>query len=198
MRIRLAKQTTVIRYLQAVLPDMFQKMQPEGLRDAIAAGNVQQVRDATTVDRPVDGFACGKERPDLFVDIGPFVLVVEVDERAHAAYDSVCEQVRMINITGSCGGRPVLFIRYNPDAFQPGQGFAARKYTPRARLEDLARQVKRALSGEFTARMLNANDGEPDHEDAYREHAVAFTMHLFYDGDVGKREIERLVVQRVE
>lgn len=60
---------------------------------------------------------CGKERPDFVFEYADHVVIVEVDEFAHASYPCECEQMRMVNITQAFGGTPVLWIRYNPDQF---------------------------------------------------------------------------------
>ena len=54
-------------------------------------------------------------RPDFWLELVSHILIIEVDEFAHSSRDRDCEIVRMINIAMSCGGKPVTFIRYNPD-----------------------------------------------------------------------------------
>ncbi len=59
-------------------------------------------------DKPVkDGRS--KRRPDLFLDMGSHVLIVEVDEDQHKTYDCICEGQRLVEISkdvshrSSCG-----------------------------------------------------------------------------------------------
>jgi hypothetical protein len=60
---------------------------------------------------------CSKRRPDLLVDFGSFLIVIEVDETQHDTYDLVCENKRMMQISQDVGHRPIVFIRFNPDAY---------------------------------------------------------------------------------
>ncbi len=55
-------------------------------------------------------------RPDFWLELSSHIVVIEVDEFSHSSYQDDCEIVRMINISMSCEGKPVVFIRYNPDA----------------------------------------------------------------------------------
>ena len=67
-------------------------------------------------DRKVaDG--CSSRRPDLLVDMGSHVLVLEVDEEAHAGYDCSCENKRIMQISMDVGHRPLVFLRFNPDGY---------------------------------------------------------------------------------
>ena len=82
--------------------------------------------------------ACSKKRPDMFIDFGNFILVVEVDENQHKQYDSSCERRRIMEIQASFGEgtvsedgpdkfknvthRPMVFIRFNPDHYRDENG----------------------------------------------------------------------------
>lgn len=46
-------------------------------------------------------------------------MYVEVDEGQHRAYGA--EAARMAEI-GAAGGRPAVFVRYNPDGYRPAAG----------------------------------------------------------------------------
>ena len=63
---------------------------------------------------------CSKRRPDMFLDLAIFVIVIEIDENQHTDYDSNCETKRMMEISQDVGGRPVVFIRFNPDDYKIG------------------------------------------------------------------------------
>ena len=58
---------------------------------------------------------CSKRRPDIYFDLPTHAVVVEVDENQHIKYDDKCECARINEIVNGIGGRPVIFIRYNPD-----------------------------------------------------------------------------------
>ena len=49
--------------------------------------------------------------------MGPYVLIVEVDENQHTDYDCSCENKRLMEISRDIGHRPLIFIRFNPDAY---------------------------------------------------------------------------------
>ena len=78
------------------------------------------------------GAECGGYRPDIYIDCGTFILVIEIDEHQHrpryisrivngvvtpmvvGSYSTECENVRMMSIV-SKEQMPVYFIRINPD-----------------------------------------------------------------------------------
>lgn len=70
-----------------------------------------------SVDRMIDGGACGRERPDFYIDCGTHVLIIEVDEHQHSGRACECEQARMVNISQS-NGMPTIFLRWNPDKYK--------------------------------------------------------------------------------
>ena len=72
-------------------------------------------------DNRVEG-GCSGRRPDLLVDFGPYVLIIEVDEHKHNTYDRICENKRVMEISRDLGHRPVVFIRFNPDAYTDQNG----------------------------------------------------------------------------
>lgn len=58
---------------------------------------------------------CSKRRPDVFFDLDTHVIIVEIDEHQHRTYENSCECARINEIVNGIGGRPIIFIRYNPD-----------------------------------------------------------------------------------
>jgi hypothetical protein len=60
---------------------------------------------------------CSRRRPDLFLDLGSHVLVIEIDENQHTDYDCSCENKRLMEISRDIGHRPLIFIRFNPDEY---------------------------------------------------------------------------------
>jgi len=73
--------------------------------------NVTWVADKRVMD------GCSKRRPDLFVDLGYQIIVIEVDENQHTQYDSTCENKRIMELSQDVGHRPIIFIRFNPDQY---------------------------------------------------------------------------------
>ena len=78
------------------------------------------------------GATCGGYRPDIYIDCGSFILIIEIDEHQHrpryisrvvdgvvtstvvGSYSPQCETVRMLSIV-QAEQMPVYFVRYNPD-----------------------------------------------------------------------------------
>jgi hypothetical protein len=60
---------------------------------------------------------CSKRRPDLLLDLGYQVVIVEIDENQHNNYDCICENKRLMEISKDIGHRPLIFIRFNPDSY---------------------------------------------------------------------------------
>ncbi len=78
---------------------------------------LQKFPDFTWInDKKIDG-GCSKRRPDLFLDIGSHIIIVEIDENAHTNYDCSCENKRLMEISQDLRHRPIVFIRFNPDAY---------------------------------------------------------------------------------
>jgi hypothetical protein len=60
---------------------------------------------------------CSSRRPDLLVDLGTHILIMEVDENKHTDYDCSCENKRLMELSKDVGHRPIVFIRFNPDSY---------------------------------------------------------------------------------
>ena len=65
---------------------------------------------------------CSLRRPDLFLDMGSHIIIVEVDENQHSDYDCSCEHKRLMEISQDAGHRPIVFIRFNPDSYTNTDG----------------------------------------------------------------------------
>jgi hypothetical protein len=65
---------------------------------------------------------CSRRRPDLLLDIGSHIIIVEVDENKHTNYDCSCENKRLIKLSQDLQHRPIVFIRYNPDDYTNQEG----------------------------------------------------------------------------
>jgi len=84
--------------------------------------------DLFSEDKVVD-IDCSRRRPDFVYHLGTHVLIIEVDEGQHKSYACTAygddktgrvkgENIRMFQIAQSFDGLPVLFLRYNPDAYK--------------------------------------------------------------------------------
>jgi hypothetical protein len=60
---------------------------------------------------------CSKKRPDIQIDLGYQVIIVEIDENQHKSYDCSCENKRLMEISQDYNHRPIIFIRFNPDEY---------------------------------------------------------------------------------
>ena len=60
---------------------------------------------------------CSRRRPDLLCDFVDQVLIVEVDENQHTYYDCSCENKRLMKLSRDVDHRPVVFVRFNLDAY---------------------------------------------------------------------------------
>ena len=68
-------------------------------------------------DKKVNG-GCSKRRPDLLLDLGYQIVIIEVDENQHIDYDCSCQNKRIMELSQDLGHRPIVFIRFNPDGYQ--------------------------------------------------------------------------------
>ena len=60
---------------------------------------------------------CSLKRPDLLLDLGYQVIIIEVDENQHKKYDCSCQNKRIMELSQDVGHRPIIFIRFNPDDY---------------------------------------------------------------------------------
>lgn len=58
---------------------------------------------------------CSNRRPDLVVDFGFNILIIEIDENQHKNYN--CENKRTMQISQDFNHRPIVLIRFNPDNY---------------------------------------------------------------------------------
>ena len=67
-------------------------------------------------DKRIEG-GCSKRRPDIMIDVGFQIIIVEIDENQHNDYDCSCENKRLMELSQDVGFRPIVFIRFNPDGY---------------------------------------------------------------------------------
>ena len=92
------KELTTVDYIKEIYPDF----------DWVADKRVQ------------DG--CSRRRPDLLLDLGSHIIIMEVDENKHTGYDCSCENKRLMQLSQDLHHRPIVFIRFNPDAYEGADG----------------------------------------------------------------------------
>lgn len=59
--------------------------------------------------------ACSQRTPDLLLDLGYMVLIIEIDEYQHRSYAD--EEERQLELSKDLGFRPIVFLRFNPDSY---------------------------------------------------------------------------------
>jgi hypothetical protein len=67
-------------------------------------------------DKRVEG-GCSNRRPDVLLDMGEYLIIIEIDENQHQKYDCTCENKRLMELFQDCGSRPMTMIRFNPDQY---------------------------------------------------------------------------------
>jgi hypothetical protein len=67
---------------------------------------------------------CSRRRPDLLLDMGSHIIIVEVDENKHTDYDCSCEHKRLMELSQDLQHRPIIFIRFNPDSYTNQEGIS--------------------------------------------------------------------------
>jgi len=65
---------------------------------------------------------CSLRRPDLLLDMGTHIIIIEIDENKHSGYDCSCENKRLMEISQDLHHRSIVFIRFNPDSYKDQEG----------------------------------------------------------------------------
>jgi len=73
--------------------------------------------DKTWIVDKIISDGCSKRRPDLLIDLGYQIIIIEVDENQHIKYDCSCENKRLMEISKDVGHKNIIFIRFNPDDY---------------------------------------------------------------------------------
>jgi hypothetical protein len=76
---------------------------------------------AWITDKSIQG-GCSKKRPDLLLDLGYHIVIVEIDENQHKSYECSCDNKRIMELSQDVGHRPIVFIRFNPDDYVDQDG----------------------------------------------------------------------------
>jgi len=94
-------------------------------------------------DKIVKG-GCSKSRPDFIICTSWGAIVLEVDEFQHNRknYTCECEVTRMKKIYFDIGVENLLFIRYNPDNYEPSYG---KVFSENKRFEYLVKKLKKYI-----------------------------------------------------
>ena len=76
-----------------------------------------KIKDITCVCDKIIKDGCSKRRPDLLIDLGYQIIIIEIDENQHNGYDCSCENKRIMELSQDLQHRPIIFIRFNPDEY---------------------------------------------------------------------------------
>ena len=79
----------------------------------------------------LDSKIYGQSRPDFLWRMSSHIVILEVDEKQHKAYDPDCERKRELDLLNSAKGIPLYLVRYNPDAFSTGKKTSATPFCRR-------------------------------------------------------------------
>lgn len=58
-----------------------------------------------------------KRRPDIFLTLDNYNIIIEVDENQHGGYDCSCENKRLMQLSQDFNHKSMIFIRFNPDDY---------------------------------------------------------------------------------
>ena len=72
-------------------------------------------------DRRIHGGVFNR-RPDIFLDLGKHIIIIEVDENKHSSYNCACEKNRINEIIFNVDYKPITLIRFNPDKYTDFNG----------------------------------------------------------------------------
>lgn len=67
---------------------------------------------------------CHRRKPDIFLECLTHTIIIEIDEDQHRTYgqDTHCEIVRINELFTGFADRPMILIRFNPDAYYDKNG----------------------------------------------------------------------------
>lgn len=74
-----------------------------------------------TINQRIPG-GTSRKIPDIFIDRISHVIIVELDEHQHVNYPIEKELRRINELSGDVRGRPIVFLRINPDDFVDAKG----------------------------------------------------------------------------
>ena len=96
-------------------PDKF-NVEQKTKEQLIASSIIKKFNNVTWIlNKQVE---CGnsKKRPDMMLDLGNQVILIEIDENEHTNYS--CENKRLCELFLDCASRPFVCIRFNPDSYK--------------------------------------------------------------------------------
>ena len=120
---------------------------------------------------------CSARRPDVHIDLGYQVIIVEVDENQHETFDCSCENKRIMQLSQDVGHRKIVFIRFNPDEYIEN-GVKVDSCFVRTKLGFLV--IPKSKQSEWENR-LNVLHDTIKYWMKYKTNKTVEIVHLFYD-----------------
>ena len=122
---------------------------------------------------------CSLKRPDLLLDMGSHIIIIEIDENSHTDYDNSCENKRIMTLSQDVGHRPIVFIRFNPDDYINEDGLKIKSCWKNNKANGLISLDKNKLI-EWNERINILLDKIKYYIDNPTNKTIEL-MHLFYD-----------------
>jgi len=128
-----------------------------------------------------NGFS--KHRPDMLGDFNEYIIIIEIDEHKHQSYDNISEKKRLMKISEDLNHRPIVFIRFNPDAYKLNGKTISSCWGYN---DNYIMVVKADKLDEWNKR-LNTLKDEIFYWSTHKPEQMIHIVHLFYD-DVDEKE----------
>ncbi len=122
---------------------------------------------------------CSLRRPDLFLDLGYQIIIIEIDENQHETYDCSCENKRMMILSQDVNHRPIIFIRFNPDSYTKNDNTDVTSCWKINGHTGLC-QIKKSKEKEWTSR-LDTLKKQVDYWINNQTEKTLEVIHLYYD-----------------
>jgi hypothetical protein len=145
---------------------------------------------------------CSKRRPDLLLDLGDQIIIIEIDENQHNEYDCMCEgnrrprsgskvadlesvtlvkdseNKRLMEISKDLGHRSIVFIRFNPDQYKKSDGTKIKSCWSKNTQGIL--HVVKTRADEWSARM-NSLTNQIEYWVKHRTEKMVEVVQLYFD-----------------
>lgn len=124
-----------------------------------------------------NGFS--RRRPDIYADMNTHIVIIEIDENQHQAYDCLCDNKRLMEISQDFQHRPIVFVRFNPDSYISQEGKKVKSCWAANSREILV------IKGDKKLEWSNRLNALSDQIQYWLENPTEKTVeviHLFYDG----------------
>ena len=137
-------------------------------------------------DKRIEGGRSGR-RPDVLITRDTYAIVIECDEGQHKKQaDYACENKRMMQIFSDLGNKHLVFIRFNPDAYDNVPSC----FTKRGKIRQTCAADWVHRSATLIATITKCCETQPTKD--------IDLVHLFYDSDFAPRNETNVEVQPKE